>query len=495
MKTAVAGLAFAAIVAGIAGLAGCARDGTAPGPVGSGPPPVPPPEYCAQAPHDRLCSFLPHDVTPALKDGYDGLTPQDQRPFDNFSWQSFLALNWPAGADGKPLPVPIGQYPAAPRVWMSYPRPVDVFHLNIPGGLQAQPDACAGVGDRPGLPVFQLMAKSDHVDPELDSFLQATHQPLIDRNVNFTLFDVRLNAVEASYIESQGLNTLGGQVQFKQAGKTVSFPLGYYQNDTTRTGGSAGAIEIKTAWRLLYPGKGDKPELFYSTPGLVYVRAADSETGRAFCFQGLLGLVGFHLIQRTTGPGGQEQDWMWSTFEHVRNQPEALNAADPTSAKPGPTDCVAPPRAPDIYSYYQTLCSGPGCKPNTAPTPEPNGRYLWASTPPYARRYANGGKYGTQVVRCWKIYPETAELNRAFQQKLAGTVWANYRLINTQWQSHKDSPEVIGQVPRFLSNPVQETYIQPHASCLQCHGGAKTAVGQDANFSFLLRIPRLFAAE
>src|SRR5262245_39278059 len=98
MKTAIAGLALAA---GIAGLAGCAREGTAPEP-GPGPKPVPPPEFCAQAPHDRLCSFLPHDITASLEPGYDGLTPQDQRPFDNFSWQSFLALNWPAGADGKP---------------------------------------------------------------------------------------------------------------------------------------------------------------------------------------------------------------------------------------------------------------------------------------------------------------------------------------------------------------------------------------------------------
>jgi hypothetical protein len=207
-------------------------------------------------------------------------------------------------------------------------------------------------------------------------------------------------------------------------------------------------------------------------------------------------LVGFHVIQRTTGPGGQEQDWMWGTFEHVDNQPEALDAADPTSLDPAPSNnCTAPPRAPNIYSYYQAGCNGPGCTPNTAPKPEPNGKYLWATTPPYARRYANGDKknFGTQVVRCWQIYPETAELNAAFAKKLTGTVWANYRLINTQWQSHKDSPEVVGQVPAFLGNPVQETYIQSNATCLGCHGFATTAVGQNANFSFLLGIPRLFA--
>src|SRR4029078_3248393 len=96
--------------------------------------------------------------------GYDGLVPEDQRPFDNFSWQLFLALNWPADAQGNPLPGAIADHPEEPRVWMSYARPVDIFHLNFPGGAQASPDACAGVGDRPGLPVFQLIAKSDHIE-------------------------------------------------------------------------------------------------------------------------------------------------------------------------------------------------------------------------------------------------------------------------------------------------------------------------------------------
>lgn len=470
--------------------------GTTPTPT-PGPTPMPAPEYCAQAPHDQPCPFVPHDVTVSLQAGYSQLSPQDQRPFDNFSWQLFLALNWPADAQGNPLPGPINANPEAPRVWMFYPTPQDVFHLDFPGGLSAHPAACEGVGDRPGLPVFQLTAKNDHAIHG-GSDVEATGQALIDRNLNFTLFDIRLNPTEAEYIRSQGLESLGGQVQFKAAGKTVSFPMGSYKDSKLRLGGAVGAIEIKTAWRILDPAKGDKPERFYTTPGLVYVHADNSESGKPFCFQANLGLVGFHAIERTTGPAGQEQDWMWGTFEHVDNAPEALDPADPTSKEAAPTNnCTAPPRAPDIYSYYQATCSGPGCTPNTAPTAEPNGHYLWATKPPYARRYANGTNknFGTQVVRCWKIYSETEALNDAFRKKLAGTVWANYRLINTQWQAHQDSPEVVGQTPMFLSNPVQETYIQSNATCLGCHGTATTSVGQNANFSFLLSIPRLFAGK
>src|SRR5512143_1938455 len=68
-------------------------------------PPVAPNELCAQAPHDQLCSFLPHTVIDADLQlaGYSQLAAPQQRPFDIFSWESFVALNWPANADGTPL--------------------------------------------------------------------------------------------------------------------------------------------------------------------------------------------------------------------------------------------------------------------------------------------------------------------------------------------------------------------------------------------------------
>lgn len=72
--------------------------------------PTPAPvELCAQAPSGRLCSFLLRDVIVALPNAYQGITPQLQRPFDQFSWQMFVALNWPASADGTPPDDPILQ--------------------------------------------------------------------------------------------------------------------------------------------------------------------------------------------------------------------------------------------------------------------------------------------------------------------------------------------------------------------------------------------------
>jgi len=493
-------LSLTAVVAGLL-VAGCAPEAEEETAAAlEGPPaagiPVPPPEYCAQSPHDRLCSFVPHDVNVNFLAGYSALVPGFQRPFDNFSWQSFVALNWPADAQGNPAPGPIGSAPDAPRVWMSYPTALELFGVKTPSGLQSDPSACAGVAEGEELPVMQLMSKSDHFEPT-DGILESTGQPLIDRDLNFVLYDVRVNPVEADYVRSEGLNTVGGQTVFVDKGKTVSFPRGKYDDPQARTGGSVGAMEIKTAWRILGDGDGGVPHPMYRTPALVHVPASRSVTNRPFCFKTDLGLVGFHVIQRTEGPARTPQDWMWSTFAHVDDAPEAASPGDPATFQ-RVEDACAPPASPGgPYSFFDPACTG--CTPNQPPEKKSGeALYLWADSPPYAARYATAGRYGTQVVRCWAIYPETEELNRAFQQKLAGTVWANYRLINTQWQGGTEGrPGANGNLPRYLGNTTLETYIQGTASCLQCHAFATLAVGKpgqpkpSANFSFLLGLPRL----
>jgi len=274
---------------------------------------------------------------------------------------------------------------------------------------------------------------------------------------------------------------------FANAGNTVSFPLGFYDDPDDATGGSTGAMEIKAAWRILYPSLGDDPNRFYNIQARVYVPAGESKDGTAFCFEARLGLVGFHVIQRTTDPqdGGARQSWNWATFEHVDNAPLATNAGDPATTDAGPTTCE-PPDTDTRYSFYDPACTG--CTPNgPPPTPSPGSGYLWESTAPYGREYANPGGFGTQVVRCWRIYDETRELNERFQQAFTGSVWANYRLLNTQWQSSLDIPPFDPiSIPTYLGNAVIETYIQSESDCLGCHAFATTTAGQDANFSFLL---------
>src|SRR5262249_46588032 len=56
-------------------------------------------------PAGQPCSDLPHDVNFKLKQaGYSTLLPVCQQPFDDFSWQSFVALNWPLKDLSNPRP-------------------------------------------------------------------------------------------------------------------------------------------------------------------------------------------------------------------------------------------------------------------------------------------------------------------------------------------------------------------------------------------------------
>ena len=92
---------------------------------------------------------------------------------------------------------------------------------------------------------------------------------------------------------------------------------------------------------------------------------------------------------------------------------------------------------------------------------------------------------GVQVVRSTPIATTDSEavtLNGWYQGLLAGTVWANYELVSTQWTTG-GAPH---GTPAILANTTLETFIQPKSSCLGCHGGATTAAGTPADFSFLL---------
>jgi hypothetical protein len=118
--------------------------------------------------------------------------PESARPFfDYFSWQSFVALNWPAamGADGNPqrgIPnehVEIGG--EGPRVWESWKADWEIFRpggapptdwssyeLNPPGG-----DPC---GNPPSSrKVLVMISKTTHL---VGGINQADSGPLIDQN-------------------------------------------------------------------------------------------------------------------------------------------------------------------------------------------------------------------------------------------------------------------------------------------------------------------------
>jgi hypothetical protein len=73
---------------------------------------------------------------------------------------------------------------------------------------------------------------------------------------------------------------------------------------------------------------------------------------------------------------------------------------------------------------------------------------------------------------------------------LQGTVWANYRLVGSQWTVANDGSGGKGtiNVPSRLGNTTLESFIQVDASCISCHSFAEVIYNKDTistDFSFL----------
>jgi hypothetical protein len=410
---------------------------------------------------NQLCSTIPHEVQVSLPFGYDGLSPKVQPHFDNFSWQSFVALNWPGRAQ-QALPVALTDSLGAPRVWETYQAAADLFWGSAADG------PCNPTGG--GKVLFQF-AKNGHVVNAGGSFDEAVGGPLVDRNLNFVVFEKKMNPDEVAYVTTHNLTTVAGQA----AADTIDFPAGSYADTANRVG----AIELKASWRILQPEKGDDTTRYYHRRATIYVPAENSASGQAMCIPALVGLVGLHILHKTeTFP-----QWIWSTFEHVDNVPVCSDTV--TSGDQCGVGNVR-------WSFFNPSC--PNCVRNDSlRLPSGQSTFQWASAMPYAAAYATAGQFGAQLVRPDPIYPPTDSVNRVWHKALQGTVWANYQLIGSQWLSGSDSEGGKGTAaPVHLGNSTLESFFRPDTpSCLGCHAFARTSnpdpsLRKFADFSFLL---------
>ncbi|HEX7241365.1 MAG TPA: hypothetical protein VF263_13905, partial [Longimicrobiaceae bacterium] len=178
-----------------------------------------------------------------------------------------------------------------------------------------------------------------------------------------------------------------------------------------------------------------------------------------------------HILHKTRN----FPSWIWSTFEHVDNAPQCL---------PGQGGACGDSTT---FSFYNSACTT--CQANAPLSSGSDSTFLWEPTPPYARRYATAGRYGSQITRTQAVYSFTDSTSRAWQQRVQGTVWANYRLIGSQWQvRHLDVPGGGSRnVPDTLRNTTLESFIPNTSSCLGCHAFASSAAKDSSgDFSFLL---------
>lgn len=358
-------------------------------------------------------SAAPADACPKFGEFQGGV--------DVYSWNTFVALNWPANvadctADtGKSILDGTG-----PVVWETFTNDTDLFVA--PG---QQPAAwCANSFDAPRLfghntKTSPALIAASAADQDMQSILEAVGGPLTDQNGRFVRYQKLVNYDEYQYITGNDLWNKAGQ-----QGKTIAFPQQPF-----------GAMEVKAAWKVL-SDKEIAGGRFYMTEGIVFNDAQGSPSPGKNPVT--LGLVGLHIIHKTV----TQKTWFWSTFEHVDNTTSSF-------FNPHCTDCV---------DNQQTAA-----KPYTELNPD-----------------------GTPIndpVQVTRVNPmDTGDLNAYYQGLLAGSVWANYELISTQWATG-GAP---GGTPAVLANTTLETYIQGDSSCLGCHKHAQTTAKVSADFSFLL---------
>ena len=489
---------------------------------------VPQAQLCADG-SNALCSKLPAYIgpDPQLNSGfgYSGLfgplpTSKDsdvQTPFDNMGWQMFVALNWAASAVNQP-PAQGLTTPGA-RVYQNY-RKVSALFGNSPKR--------AGCTSALALPTFYIGSDGKgNPAPNNEEYFQAsTNLPLIDVNGNWTIFERRVNDVEANYLlapngqSSQTLTTIAGQTNFIK-----SNPGGaqFTASATTQTGAN-GSIEIKTAWRIIDPAAGDDPSRYYTQLAFVAVPGDLVNGGRQFCSSVMLGLVGMHIIQRNPVDKNNPKllpQWIWATFEHVDNAPMAqspCNVANGCGTNPAtnwinqPSCGTAAPSSSVRYSYYKQNSGTQNTNVRPVSTGSGNTTFPWNPKQPYAKGNTTAATAMPQATRCFSIYPTTAQLNTQWQTALAAfnTPLKNYMLIGTQWggdvEPREGNPLPDDAVPAMLSNMTLETYIQNYTqgtsaggpgSCVGCHAFATLAVGNpqpSADFSFLPGLARPSAA-
>jgi hypothetical protein len=314
---------------------------------------------------------------------------------------------------------------------------------------------------------------------------------LIDQNGKYARFEILVNQDMFQYIVDHELYSKAGQARRAEEDRPdqktvpyhVVFPCSKQKGNKPEDKPETGSIMIKAAWKALSLQE-IRAGKFHTADCLVYTRENEEFNIKEDCQFVTLGLVGFHIVHKTA----TRPQWVWSTFEHIDNCPTAGSDAEERS-----------------FSFYD------GAQPgllavNSPPLPPWNPTV----TEPQARR--------SQIKRMQAVTKDAEDQNRAFQRLLAGSVWANYRLISTQWPSARpnDKPDpqklkvdpnakvefcdpqdtaptdiIAMPAPQFLGSSMLESYIPQRtvntsSSCIECHANATTTKTKFSDFTFLL---------
>ncbi|HVQ38386.1 MAG TPA: hypothetical protein VMS31_12680 [Pyrinomonadaceae bacterium] len=429
---------------------------------------MPLPPWPAGFPKEMPSPVVSGNVPLGITVPADVQTSEQARPFfDYFSWESFIALNWPAtGARGVPTnPTDPNAFIKAPNgtqvVWGSYKDSFDLF------GQKNQRPSPWDSSDLPVNPCPNGQAGQKNLifltkgDTALMQTSQAFSAPLIDQRGNYVYYDVRYDQAQYNFIRGQDSDPTSWLYLVKNLAPKENQPVPLQMPSSTASPAVLGSIMVKASWRIYEPDK-DDPTRFYMTTAQIY--NPQSKT----CTQKSVLLVGLHIAHKVN----PFTAWVWSTFEQIDNVPPDAGVTPKPSA---------PPKG---YSFN-----------NGTDTPKTIGGFSYRPPAPSASP-SSSPLVPVQVTRANPIPntpagASTLDLNAYYQQILKGTVWQYYQLVITQWPSNPGLnnfklmqtggiyPQGAGAAfpVNGATNSTMETYFQSQSdaagaggnSCMSCH--------------------------
>jgi hypothetical protein len=420
--------------------------------------------------------------------------------FDNFSWQSFIALNWPAALDSttglparssaSPNGVPdttksIGD--SGPRTWEGLKADFELFQANgAPPSdwtsYQTTNPPCGQCGAQAKIKLLPLIAKGQSTLP--GGINQAMAGPLLPQQLingvaTYLREEVRVNEVQYNAISNAKWYLRSTLPKYPKP--AVNFTI---SNCTPQP--VYGALEVKASWRQMTPVEMSNPAIT-SRYYIVNAVLVDPVSGKCTCTPVPMGLVGFHIGQKTS----PFTAWMWSTFEQVDNVP-----CTPSEQSSGAPECASAP--PEGYSFNNgTTTPNASTKGYAVVQGQPNPLLT-----PFNPKNSNNLTKPVQVLR-HNDFPnmggttpptdrtDILQSNATFRNLLKGTTWYYYKLVSNQWAPNRNGSIVINNPATTqdnysamnsfplegVANTTMETYFQvktpfyPNfgSSCIHCH--------------------------
>jgi hypothetical protein len=360
----------------------------------------------------------------------------DSQPFfDDLSWRTFVALNWPAVEGKRDVPDQNKNFgDSSPLVvWQTWKTADELFQ---PDG--AEPSAwdsfeaisrCKDIANADAGRVNQLLSFTS-LGPALESINRATEGgipvgPLVAQNRTYVRYEVRMNKRAYNYIRGDPNDPATTLYRRDKLLQKRDSPLSFPED----------SIQVRAAWRqFLLPQEKDILDRYYHVEALL-VNPQTKEGEKK-----IMGLVGLHIAHKTpTRP-----QWVWSTFEHVDNV-VPIGPGAPPNTRPTFQDPNGPTKGDDVNKLPSPINAGNPPQP----CPDP-----------------------VQVVRMKKIDDGTQKTNDRFQNHclVKDTVWKNYQLVATQWPTNPQAGGTGEPFPKSgVANVTMETGV-PSNSCMICHG-------------------------